>query len=267
MKKNISMVLMGMAALCACTKQVKFNPENAALYAGDSIQVSAENAGATPKLLSENTFVATVGETSGWIKAKHVGETNVYCDYDANSTAAENAAKCKVTVKPRHEYYTEPITDWSLTKDELIAKLGEPTMLQNHDGVVMLQYGKVNTNPTTGKLSFIDDYVTVYYIVDGAMEEIFVAHKNMSMAQVKEFLDERYALIPGWEEGDDLEYINAENEDDATVYIEVEPGGDGTMAEANAMLVMYYPSDEIVLNSAHPAAQKIGRAMSMIFGK
>lgn len=267
MKKNISMVLMGMAALCACTKQVKFNPENASLYAGDSIQVSVENAEATPKLLSENTFVATVGETSGWIKAKHVGETNVYCDYDANSTAAENAAKCKVTVKPRHEYYKDPVTDWTLTKDELIAKLGEPTMLQEHDGVVMLQYGKVGNNPTTGKLSFIDDYVTVYYIVDGAMEEIFVAHKNLSMAQVKEFLDERYTLYPDWEEGDDLEYFNADNEDDATMYIDVEPDSEGMTGNTEALLVEYYPADPMAIDGARPVARKVGRVLDIMLGK
>ncbi len=267
MKKNISMVLMGMAALCACTKQVKFNPENAMLYAGDSIQVSAENAGATPKLLSENTFVATVGETSGWIKAKHVGETNVYCDYDANSTAAENAAKCKVTVKPRHEYYKDPVTDWTLTKDELIAKLGEPTMQRDVDGDTFLQYGKVTMKPTTGQMIFEDNYITLYYLVDGALEEIFVAHSAMTLAEAKEFLDERYTLSPDWEEGDDLEYFNADNEDDATMYIDVEPDSEGMTGNTEALLVEYYPVDPMAIDGARPVARKVGRALDIMLGK
>ena len=264
MKKNISMVLMGMAALCACTKQVKFTPQNATLYAGDSILVSVENAGATPKLLSENTFVATVGETSGWIKAKHVGETNVYCDYDASSTAAENVAKCKVTVQPRYEYYTEPVTDWTMTKEELIEKLGTPTQQNEVDGVVILQYGEVKTNPATGGMTIVDDYVTVYYIVDGVFEEVIVVHKDMTVAQTKQFLDERYVLYPDWEEGDDLAYINAENEDDATVYIEAYPDEDGMVASANAMLVSYYPLGEAYVNGSGLAARKAGRVLGIM---
>ncbi len=43
--------MLCVAALCACTtKGVQFTPEQATLYAGDSIQVSVKNAGATPKL-------------------------------------------------------------------------------------------------------------------------------------------------------------------------------------------------------------------------
>ena len=209
MKKNISMVLMGMVALCACTKQVKFKPENATLYAGDSIQVSVENAGATPKLLSENTFVATVGETSGWIKARHVGETNVYCDYDANNTAAENVAKCKVTVQPRYTYYAEPLTDWTLTKEQLIEKLGEPTRDDVENGDGYLSYGDITK----------DEFIMVYAIGDGRLYRAFLLHKKLTMKEVQPFLSERYAPVPDSESDFTVVFMNADNEDDATMYV------------------------------------------------
>ena len=214
MRKNISMVLMGMAALCACTKQVKFTPQNATLFAGDSILVSVENAGATPKLLSENTFVATVGETSGWIKARHVGETNVYCDYDANSTAAENVAKCKVTVEPRYEYYTEPVTDWMLTKEELIAKLGKPTKEMVEDGDGHVYYGDMNS----------DDCVIMYAFGGGRMYRAYVGHKKFTKKEIIPFLAERYTQLPLEDTNGEVIFINADTEDDATVYVQIDEG-------------------------------------------
>jgi len=209
MRKNISMVLMGMAALCACTKQVKFTPGNATLYAGDSIQVSVKNAGATPKLLSENTFVATVGETSGWIKARHVGETNVYCDYDANSTAAENVAKCKVTVRPRYTYYTEPVTDWTITKEELVEKLGEPTADYMEDGDGYLRYGDITK----------DEFIMEYGFGGGRLLGAALLHKKLTMKEVQPFLAERYASVPESDDYFTAVFMNADNEDDATTHI------------------------------------------------
>ena len=206
MTKNHFIVMLCVAALCACTtKGVQFTPEQATLYAGDSIQVSVKNAGATPKLMSENPFVAMVGETSGWIKARHIGETNVYCDYDANSTAVDRA-RCKVTVQPRYTYYTEPITDWTTTKEQLIAKLGKPTVSQGE----MLLYGDV----------LKDDCIYMYYLNEDHLVQSYVAHKTLTKKEVEDFLLERYSLEP--EEG--VVYMNSDDEDTATTFVAVEEG-------------------------------------------
>ena len=240
MKKNISIILLGVAALCACTKKVAFSPDTATLHAGDSIQVSVKNAAATPKLLSENAFVASVGATTGWVKAKHVGETNICCDYDANSTAAENIAKCHVTVQPRYTYYTEPITDWKMTRAELVARLGNPTMEPGE----MLVFGDIQK----------DEYIMVYYLIEDHIVQAYMAHKSLKMSEARAFLSERYAEVP---EEDGSVYMNAESEDDATMYVTVEEGVAGSIGRL--LLVTYTCADEDAVNS--PAARACLRSV------
>lgn len=240
MRKNISIILLGVAALCACTKKVAFSPDTATLYAGDSIQVSVKNAAATPKLLSENAFVASVGEATGWVKAKHVGETNIYCDYDANSTAAENIAKCHVIVQPQYTYYTEPITDWKMTRAELIAQLGNPTTKQGE----ILVFGDIRK----------DEYVTGYYLIEDHIVQAYMAHKSLKMSEARAFLSERYAEVP---EEDGNVYMNAESEDNATMYVMVQEGT--TNVVEHLLLVTYTCADEDAVNS--PAARTCLRGM------
>ena len=222
MKKNHFIAMVCMVALCACTKEVKFNPENATLYAGDSIQVTVENAGATPKLVSENTFVASVSET-GWLKARHVGETTVRCDYNTNT--AENIARCNVTVQPKYTYYTEPIIDWTTTKDQLIEKLGEPSIDQEE----MLIFGDVSK----------DDFVYMYVLSDDYIVQSYIVHKTLTLAKAKEFLNERYAPL---EEEDDTTYIDADDEENAKMYVHVEQGNVNPLG--NVVLVIYTTATE-----------------------
>lgn len=204
MQKNYFMAMVCMVALSACTKEVKLRPESATLYAGDSIQVTVENAGATPRLVSEDVFVASVSET-GWLKARHVGETTVRCDYDASSTTAE-LAQCKVTVQPRYEYYTEPISDWTTTRAQLIEQLGEPSI----DNGEMLVFGNPNK----------DDFIYLYYLAEGKIIQSNIVHKSLTVDEAEAFLSERYAAM----EDEPRSYMDADDEDGATKYVYVQQG-------------------------------------------
>ncbi|OJU49918.1 MAG: hypothetical protein BGN96_10495 [Bacteroidales bacterium 45-6] len=69
--------------------------------------------------VSEDEFHATVNAT-GLVTAGKVGEMNVLVS-DGSTTK-----KFNVKVTPKSALYNEPLTDWTLTKAQVISKLGTP---------------------------------------------------------------------------------------------------------------------------------------------
>lgn len=82
----------------------------------DTYQIKA-NSDNSISYKSENEFHAKVS-SSGLITAGRVGETSIIVS-DGSETK-----NIKVTITPVNTLYEEPYTDWTLTKSQILAKLG-----------------------------------------------------------------------------------------------------------------------------------------------
>ena len=216
-----TVLLIAAVALCACNKN-KFTPETATLYCGDSIQVSMKNE-PTAQLASSVPFVASVG-ANGWVKANHVGEAKIsvaaymssYSENGVKHTKISTDDYCLVTVKPRHTHYTEPLTDWNMTKEDVMEKLGKPTEMQVEFGDGALLYG----NPET------DKYVTYYIIEDYKLTWSVILTEQLTEKELRDFLNERYYTDSFEDEiNDELNeyfYYNSDNEDDINLVIQLD---------------------------------------------
>lgn len=83
-------------------------PRTRTMYVGKSFSL-----GVSGKWTSSNEFVATVNST-GVVTAKHVGKCSIS---DGNNT-------CIVTVSATSTFMKEPITEWGISKSEVISRCG-----------------------------------------------------------------------------------------------------------------------------------------------
>ena len=246
MRKGM-MLLIAAVALCACNKN-KFTPKTATLYCGDSVQVSMKNE-PTAQLVSSVPFVASVG-ANGWVKANHVGEAKISVDayrttYSGNGVKKTDITTndyCLVTVKPRHEHYVEPLTDWNMTKEDIMDKLGTPTEMQVEFGDGTLLYG----NPET------DKYVTYYLIEDYQLAWSVIMTDQLTENELRDFLNERYFTDSYEDEiGDKLNeyfYYNSDVEDEINMVVQL----DHDKVE-NYCEVVYYKYEVIDFPEGKPA--------------
>lgn len=204
-------------ALCACDRN-PFTPKSATLYCGDSIRITTKGATSGEMLESTQPFVASVN-VAGWVKAKHVGSAAItaatYILSDGSLAYDANKA-CQITVKPRHTHYTESLTDWNMTKEDVMEKLGKPTEMQVVYGVGALLYG----NPET------DKYVTYYIIEDYKLTWSVIMTEQLTEKELRDFLNERYYTDSFEDEIDDelneYFYYNSDNEDEIDMVIQLD---------------------------------------------
>ena len=127
------------------------------------------------KWSSENPYVATISE-DGKIKSAHIGETYIVAQSDGKTK------KCKVIVTPQYSIYTEPITDFGKSKEEIIKTLGTP-FLDKDD---ILSYTNDN-----------QDIIVNYIFKEGKLDNCIVLLKmSLDIINLVDFLKERYELIP-----------------------------------------------------------------------
>lgn len=127
------------------------------------------------KWSSENPYVATISE-DGKIKSAHIGETYIVAQSDGKTK------KCKVIVTPQYSIYTEPITDFGKSKEEIIKTLGTP-FLDKDD---ILSYTNDN-----------QDIIVNYIFKEGKLGNCIVLLKmSLDIINLVDFLKERYELIP-----------------------------------------------------------------------
>lgn len=127
------------------------------------------------KWSSENPYVATISE-DGKIKSAHIGETYIVAQSDGK------AKKCKVIVTPQYSIYTEPITDFGKSKEEIIKTLGTP-FLDKDD---ILSYTNDN-----------QDIIVNYIFKEGKLDNCIVLLKmTLDVINLVDFLKERYELVP-----------------------------------------------------------------------
>lgn len=155
---------------------------NSQVPTSKTISVGASFSIGTGSWRSSNDFVASVD--AGSVKANHVGEC----------TISNGKNTCKVTVTPNSNFITEPITEWGISKSQLIAKCG-------------------NNYKTSGKsIAYISTSntiapITMYTFDDNdKLKSSVVTVKTNYTAELVEFLTERYQLIAM--EGYDFYFAN-----------------------------------------------------------
>lgn len=111
-------VVMLSFAGCEDTPQLNLNTNQIELYSTDEHLITSD--GTNVRFSSQNPYIAAVNETTGVVTARTIGETVI------DVIADQGSATLKVVVKPRYSLYNEPCTDFSKTKDDIIAMFGEP---------------------------------------------------------------------------------------------------------------------------------------------
>lgn len=220
-------------ALCACDRN-PFTPKSATLYCGDSFRITTKGAPSTEMLESTNRFVASV-DVSGMVKANHVGNAAItaatYIMSDGSLAYDANKA-CQITVKPRHTYFTEPLMDWDISQEELIAKIGsapDTTMVFDNEShsLSMPIFGDYYNGDSHG-----------YIFVDNKLKASSIVSRTASMEKAKNFMDERYEITA--DDGEILFYTNSYS-NDATLFIGLLESED---EEGHCVGIYYNPTPE-----------------------
>ena len=219
-------------ALCACDRN-PFTPKSATLYCGDSFRLTTKGV-SVESLQSTDRFVASV-DVTGMVTAKHVGSAAITAlpyvlsdgtiAYDANNA-------CEITVKPRHTYFTEPLMDWDISQEELIAKIGsapDTTMVFDNEShsLSMPIFGDYYNGDSHG-----------YIFVDNKLKASHIISCTASMEKAKDFMNERYEVTADY--GDELFYVNSYS-NDATLLIILQDTEDEV---GPAVAVTYNPTPE-----------------------
>ncbi len=232
MRREIVLFIAAIA-LCACDNN-PFTPKSATLYCGDSIKITTKGAPSGDMLESTKPFVASVN-MAGWVKAKHVGSAAItaaiYVLSDGTNAYDANKA-CQITVKPRCTYFTEPLMDWDISLEELIAKIGsapDTTMVFDNESysVSMPIFGDYYNGDSHG-----------YIFVDNKLKASNIVSRTASMEDAKNFMDERYEITADY--GDELFYVNSYS-NDATLLIILQDTEDEV---GHCVAITYNPTPE-----------------------
>lgn len=196
--KKMTMALFIISIIGGCTKEkdpVTLDRESVSLYYKDSVQLRANPPSGNLIWYSSHPYHATVSPT-GMVKAGKIGK----------ATITVEQARCFVEIVPKHNLYEEPVTDWNIYKDELIAQLGKPYRMENH--FVVYEYN--DTVP----------FIFYSFDTDNKLRSAMVLIKSVYSSQLSEFLDERYTLFSmGSTPELQYFYINALRENDATLRV------------------------------------------------
>ncbi len=188
---------------------------SATLHYGETYQINAE-CEFPITYTSENEFFASVSD-EGLVTANHVGTTMITLEAEADSQTFE------VTIEPLSDLYPEPEIEIGQTKEDVIARYGEP------DAVV---------DDAIGYRSYSDNATMMMVMFDenGLVELYAVIFELYFEEELETFLTERYLFVQ--EEENVKMYINALNVEEATMIVGSE------VAEEEAILMAFYMGNE-----------------------
>lgn len=155
------------------------------------------NLGSSQTWSSSNTFVATVSN-SGIIAGQHVGKCTVSCA----------GGSCQVNVLANINLFQDPITQWGMSKSQVIAKQGYDYQETESGGLAY----------ETG--SSIAPYLG-YSFENGGLSMTVLFVKTAYTTQVVDHLSERYKFM--YKEGSSFVFING-----------------NTTSESNTMVILRY---------------------------
>lgn len=182
-----------------CSKDddnVSVRESSISLYYEDTYQLTATGSNRI-QWSSDDEFVAKVSR-NGLVTANHVGTTYI------RASSRPSDPKCRVTVAPKYNFYKEPIADWTLTKSDIIRKLGTP---DSDDGNTISYKGD--------DVALLDMYI---FGDNGKLESSTVAFRFSQLSNVLYFLQERHqpvAVIRPYS----AMFINAMTRDEATLWV------------------------------------------------
>lgn len=168
-----------------------------ALYPEEAIQIDAVS-DFDITYLSSNPYLVDVS-AEGMLRANKVGKTRV------EVSSHEHVVEIAVEVKGRYNVYPDPITDWGMSRSDLIEIAGEPdaspsnTVIEYHD--------------------FSDKAPSVMYLFspEGSLVNSLVNVLAIYSADLIKHLDERFVFKS--EENGLRIYRNALQNEDATMLI------------------------------------------------
>ena len=133
---------------------------------------------------SDNEFVATVER--GRISGLRIGQTRI----------TANNASVSVTVRGRSDLYDEPMEDlsWNMTREQVVNRLGLPDKMENN----VLTYDLVSS---------VNSFKSYEFDSNNRLVAANITVGKDKTAQLDDFLNERYLLLNGSEQGD-KNYIN-----------------------------------------------------------
>ena len=174
--------------------------------------------GAKGNWYSSNDFIASV-TNDGVVFAKHVGECVI------EGAIGRKKYYCTVTVNPTSTLIQEPITEWNMSKPQLIAKCGQ-------DYVVS---GKSIGYITNNNIAPI-----VLYLFDDSnkLSSSAVTVKTSYTSELVNFLTERYQVIG--RDGYDFFFANGSNQQSITTVVGVQRYS----YDRNYWVVMYMPYND-----------------------
>jgi hypothetical protein len=126
--------------------------------------------GSTQAWLSSNTFVATVSN-EGIITGNHVGNCVVSC----------SAGSCRVTVRANTNLFRDPITQWGISKSQVIAREGT----DYHESGNSIGYNTENDKVPLLMYTFTND------LLESTTLMVRTAYTN----EVVDHLSERYRYL------------------------------------------------------------------------
>lgn len=126
--------------------------------------------------MSEDENVAVVTERGG-VVGIHVGKTIIKVQAD-NQTI-----DVKVEVVPKYQNFIEPIHDFSLTKNDLLSKLGDSYEMQTDPAVFYYRNGGVSP---TGEWYFFDEEGVLYTSC------LILSKSKILYDELRLFMKERY---------------------------------------------------------------------------
>ena len=145
---------------------------------------------------STKPFVATVDE-NGAVTAVRAGEAKIY--------SAELGLKCDVTVVPEYTLYDEPITEWGISKSDLIKKRGTPDAFLE----TSIAY-QTNNDATT---------LEMYIFEDNTLSMAAVDVNTLYTEELLEHLSQR--MLPAYYDEEEyiIYFIDAETLEDAETVV------------------------------------------------
>lgn len=167
-------------------------PSNVSVRVGQTY-----NLGSTQSWSSSKTFVATVS-SGGTITGQHVGRCTVSCP----------KGSCQVNVLANINLFQDPITQWGLTKSQVIAQAGYDYQ-ETSNGDLAYETG-----------SSIAPYLG-YSFENGGLSMTVLFVKTSYTTQVVDHLSERYKFM--YKEGSSFVFING-----------------NTTSESNTMVILRY---------------------------
>lgn len=177
--------------------EVKINESSISLYYEETKQLEASGSN-NIAWSTDNNFVAKVSN-NGMVTANHVGKTIIRA----------NDAICEVTVKPKHNLYKDPITEWGITKSEVIKRLGTP----DEDSGNIIGYVTNNSKAPITMYMFENDKLTT------ACPSVMISYT----ATLLDFLIERYQPVDVNVTDLTATFINAMTFDESTIAVHIAP--------------------------------------------